>query len=96
MVNVNSTLEENNAKKRQRALQKFGVGGFLVRLRGRFKDEDIDGFTEGAGTEVDKPKKRPPRRKIKNKLVESFPSYLQVSSASNSSLSRSNIHDGDD
>ncbi|ERL89633.1 hypothetical protein D910_06998 [Dendroctonus ponderosae] len=78
-------------RKRQRNLQKLGIGGFLVRMRG-FKtgqeNDDIDtlpGQTVpmGAVSEVplqldgEKPKKKPIRRKTKSKLVETFPPYLQ-------------------
>lgn len=68
---------DKEAKKRQK---KVGIGGFVVRLRGpRYKDEDdgLDALESGSG---DKPKRKAQRRKvIKNKLVENFPVYLQVS-----------------
>lgn len=71
---------EKDSKKKQRNLQKLGIGGFLVRLRGpRFKDEDMDSLESG-GLLLDgeKPKRKPQKRKTKNKLVETFPTYLQV------------------
>ncbi|ODN00515.1 Histone-lysine N-methyltransferase 2C, partial [Orchesella cincta] len=72
------TEKDKEAKKRQRSLQKLGIGGFVVRLRGpRFKDDDdmsLDQLVESGG---DKPKRKAQRRKIKNKLVENFPVYLQ-------------------
>lgn len=63
-------------RKRQK---KLGIGGFVVRgPRGpRFKDEEdlsLDPPEPG-----EKPKRKAQRRKAnKNKLVESFPVYLQV------------------
>ncbi|XP_050308382.1 histone-lysine N-methyltransferase 2C-like isoform X2 [Anthonomus grandis grandis] len=79
-------------RKRQRNLQKLGIGGFLVRMRG-FKsgqeNDDIDTLpgqsaaNEGSLTlttplpDGDKPKKKPIRRKPKSKLSETFPPYLQ-------------------
>ena len=48
-------------------------------MRGpRFKDDDEIMEYQGSVNDPDKPKKKAPRRKIKNKLVETFPSYLQV------------------
>lgn len=71
---------EKDSKKKQRNLQKLGIGGFLVRLRGpRFKDDDMDSL-EGSLIEGEKPKRKPQKRKVKNKLMETFPSYLQVRS----------------
>ncbi|KAG8236510.1 hypothetical protein J437_LFUL012796, partial [Ladona fulva] len=94
-------------KKRQRNLQKLGIGGFVARLRGTRKDKDDEAAVEGEGGTAaggsgsaastptgtpasgtpgistpdgkeDKPTKRKPqRRKPKNKLMESYPSYLQ-------------------
>jgi len=75
-------------RKRQRNLQKLGIGGFLVRMRG-FKtgqeNDDIDTLPgqntptlgESAMQIDDKPKKKPIRRKPKSKLAETFPPYLQ-------------------
>lgn len=71
-------------RKRQK---KLGIGGFLVRNnRGpRFKDEDD--FSLDQPESGDKPKRKAQRRKpIKNKLVESFPVYLQVSQDTGFSL----------
>lgn len=79
-------------RKRQRNLQKLGIGGFLVRARGtrggqENDDADVSGqttpTTETPSTSVpttesgDKPKRKPIRRKIKSKLAETFPPYLQ-------------------
>ncbi|KAG5897188.1 hypothetical protein JTB14_022544 [Gonioctena quinquepunctata] len=78
-------------RKRQRNLQKLGIGGFLVRMRGNRSgqdNEDIDIACNQVGTNVgdlaaplpmdgDKPRKKPIRRKPKSKLAETFPSYLQ-------------------
>uniref|UniRef100_A0A182MGK2 PHD-type domain-containing protein n=1 Tax=Anopheles culicifacies TaxID=139723 RepID=A0A182MGK2_9DIPT len=74
-------------KKRQRNLQKLGIGGFFVRNRGiRTKDgkEDDDlaeglaeDGTDAAGAGGIKPKKKPIRRKPKSKLIEIYPSILQ-------------------
>ena len=73
-------------KKRTRNLQKLGIGGFLVRFRSNRKQASDD-ETEPGGENpalkpptiqsMDKPKRKPVRRKPRNKLVESFPSYLQ-------------------
>ncbi|XP_038110096.1 histone-lysine N-methyltransferase 2C isoform X3 [Culex quinquefasciatus] len=74
-------------KKRQRNLQKLGIGGFFVRNRavrtkdGKEEDEIADGVVpqiseESASSEV-KPKKKPIRRKQKNKLIEIYPTILQ-------------------
>jgi hypothetical protein len=69
---------DKDSKKRHRNLQKLGIGGFLVRLRApRYKDEDHDG-SDLSTLDGDKPKRKPQRRKMKNKLVETFPIYLQV------------------
>lgn len=73
-------------RKRQRNLQKVGIGGFSVRLRGTRKDinssRDEDGDEkpplEMAGLgEDNKPRRKPQRRKLKTKLSECFPSYMQ-------------------
>lgn len=60
-------------KKRQRNLQKLGIGGFSVRNRAvRTKEE------EPSNSQADETKKKKPnRRKQKNKLVETYPIYLQ-------------------
>lgn len=78
-------------RKRQRNLQKLGIGGFLVRVRG-FKNgqdnDDIDILPGQTNTFCDmpatplsldgeKPKKKTIRRKPKSKLTETFPLYLQ-------------------
>ena len=88
-------------KKRQRNLQKLGIGGFQVRrpwARVKDKEEDANDTAEvllkdGASTAatatgpggqpsldldmMNKPKRKPQRRKPKNKLVETYPTYLQ-------------------
>ena len=97
-------------KKRQRNLQKLGIGGFQVRrpwARVKDKEEDaMDNYntaevtlqqlkettattptppmTTTVATIVDpsandagKPKRKPQRRKAKNKLAETYPTYLQ-------------------
>lgn len=72
-------------KKRTRNLQKLGIGGFLVRFRSNRKEaNDDDEPTESSSAlkpptiqSMDKPRRKPVRRKPRNKLVESFPSYLQ-------------------
>lgn len=62
-------------KKRQRNLQKLGIGGFSVRNRQvRTKDEDV---TSSHISAEDAKKKKPNRRKQKNKLIETYPVYLQ-------------------
>lgn len=59
-------------RKKQRNLQKLGIGGFsAVKLRTRFKDDD-DGFME------DKPRRKPRCNKKRSKLAENYPSYLLV------------------
>lgn len=71
-------------KKRQRNLQKLGIGGFTVRNRtgrkdGAFRD-DMDDTLDGTLSQFvensDK-KKKTIRKKVKSKLVETYPSYLQ-------------------
>jgi hypothetical protein len=90
-------------KKRQRNLQKLGIGGFQVRRPwARVKDKEEDAMdtaeislkdvpgtsTNGVPTTTTpegsiadpsgiKPKRKPQRRKPKNKLVETYPVYLQ-------------------
>lgn len=62
-------------KKRQRNLQKLGIGGFSVRNRQvRTKEEDV---TSSHVSIEDSKKKKPNRRKQKNKLIETYPVYLQ-------------------
>lgn len=72
-------------KKRQRNLQKLGIGGFVVRNRaarkdGTNKDENEETTTEGAlhftTTSADQ-KKKQIRKKLKTKLADTYPSYLQ-------------------
>ncbi|XP_076251798.1 uncharacterized protein LOC143191021 isoform X3 [Rhynchophorus ferrugineus] len=81
-------------RKRQRNLQKLGIGGFLVRMRGLRTGQDNDDIDTLPGqttptsldspmplasvsSDGDKPKKKPIRRKMKSKLSETFPPYLQ-------------------
>lgn len=78
-------------KKRQRNLQKLGIGGFNVRnrtLKSLSNKETFDGddITDGmvpqwtssnAVSETTDKKKKTIRRKQKNKLIETYPSYLQ-------------------
>lgn len=59
-----------------------GIGGFFVRVRSNRKADDEEEIPGGPDKSIsmqsmDKPKRKPVRRKLKNKLVESFPSYLQ-------------------
>lgn len=62
-------------KKRQRNLQKLGIGGFSVRNRQvRTKDEEL---TSSHVSAEEAKKKKPNRRKQKNKLIETYPVYLQ-------------------
>lgn len=63
-------------KKRQRNLQKLGIGGFSVRNRAvRTKEEEPNSTSHQ--TNEDNKKKKPNRRKQKNKLAETYPAYLQ-------------------
>lgn len=69
----------------------LGIGGFLVRVRGIRGGQDTDDVDMLPGqttptldppstpmlTETDKPRRKPVRRKIKSKLAETFPPYLQ-------------------
>ena len=70
-------------RKRQRNLQKLGIGGFLVRLRGPRKDKDDDIEAENKPSEgnltinEEKPRRKVQRRKPKTKLSECFPQYMQ-------------------
>lgn len=76
-------------KKRQRNLQKLGIGGFSVRNRtgrnaiGKNESEELTTSlvqsqeSLAPPTPDEKPKKKPVRRKQKSKLGETYPSYLQ-------------------
>lgn len=78
-------------RKRQRNLQKLGIGGFLVRMRGIRTGQDNDDIDQSVGQsgsitneistplpgDGDKPRRKAIRRKPKNKLAETFPTYLQ-------------------
>ncbi|CAG9132016.1 unnamed protein product [Plutella xylostella] len=63
-------------RKRQRNLNKLGIGGFVVRQRQNAKSHpDDDDTTLGPGESPGN--KRKPRRKPRSKLMEQFPSYMQ-------------------
>lgn len=75
-------------KKRQRNLQKLGIGGFMVRNRtvrkdgGANKDQDGGDETPADGalhftTTTAEEKKKQIRKKVKTKLADTYPSYLQ-------------------
>ncbi|XP_061398220.1 histone-lysine N-methyltransferase 2C [Musca vetustissima] len=65
-------------KKRQRNLQKLGIGGFNVRMRGiRKESEDIYMGTLENPSLTDEKKKKIIKKKMKSKICESYPSYLQ-------------------
>lgn len=63
-------------KKRQRNLQKLGIGGFSVRNRSLKKDNDDAGEQINSILVLDK-KKKIIRKKQKNKIIEAYPAYLQ-------------------
>ncbi|KAH8272891.1 hypothetical protein KR018_008179 [Drosophila ironensis] len=63
-------------KKRQRNLQKLGIGGFSVRNRGLKKDSEEAADQLNSLMTMDK-KKKIIRKKQKNKLIEAYPVYLQ-------------------
>ncbi|XP_017868663.1 PREDICTED: histone-lysine N-methyltransferase 2C [Drosophila arizonae] len=63
-------------KKRQRNLQKLGIGGFSVRNRALKKDNDDTMDQLNAMLVADK-KKKIIRKKQKNKIIEAYPQYLQ-------------------
>ncbi|KAH8237068.1 hypothetical protein KR038_003829 [Drosophila bunnanda] len=68
-------------KKRQRNLQKLGIGGFSVRNRGLKKDSEEAAAADqhqlnSTIINMDK-KKKIIRKKQKNKLIEAYPVYLQ-------------------
>ncbi|KAI8127350.1 hypothetical protein FF38_08453 [Lucilia cuprina] len=65
-------------KKRQRNLQKLGIGGFNVRMRGiRKENEELYMGTLENPSLTDEKKKKIIKKKMKSKLCESYPSYLQ-------------------
>lgn len=72
-------------KKRQRNLQKVGIGGFTVRNRTMkslkdtlVKDElDETGQVPQITAGLEDKKKKIVKKKMKNKLIETYPSYLQ-------------------
>ncbi|XP_024080404.1 histone-lysine N-methyltransferase 2D-like isoform X6 [Cimex lectularius] len=63
-------------RKKQRNLQKLGIGGFsAVKMRSsRFKDDE-EGSTHPFAE--DKPRRKPRCNKKRSKLAETYPSYLQ-------------------
>lgn len=69
-------------KKRQRNLQKLGIGGFTVRNRTGRKDgkddmdDALDGNMQMLNDNSDK-KKKVIRKKVKSKISETYPAYLQ-------------------
>lgn len=64
-------------KKRQRNLQKLGIGGFSVRNRAVRTTKNDEEPSNSTAIGDDAKKKKPNRRKQKNKLVETYPVYLQ-------------------
>ncbi|CAK1598526.1 unnamed protein product [Parnassius mnemosyne] len=67
-------------RKRQRNLNKLGIGGFVVRQRQTTVKAQADEEKDGDGTQAsgESPSnKRKPRRKPRSKLMEQFPSYMQ-------------------
>lgn len=75
-------------KKRQRNLQKVGIGGFNVRNRITKKDnnENDENVNNGFGLHsfngemqgfIDDKRKKPKRKNLKTKLIETYPEYLQ-------------------
>ncbi|XP_067626927.1 histone-lysine N-methyltransferase 2C isoform X2 [Eurosta solidaginis] len=63
-------------KKRQRNLQKIGIGGFSVRNRALKKDESTHISNSNSLTESEK-RKKAARKKLKSRLIEAYPAYLQ-------------------
>lgn len=63
-------------KKRQRNLQKIGIGGFSVRNRAIKKEEASNNSNNCKYTDSEK-RKKAVRRKVKSRLSESYPVYLQ-------------------
>lgn len=69
-------------RKRQRNLQRLGIGGFLVRVRGNVNkssqdNDELEGAEDTPGDIEKQPRKKPIRRKPKGKLAETYPPYLQ-------------------
>lgn len=74
-------------KKRQRNLQKVGIGGFTVRNRTMkslketlVKDDEVQemmGQVPQITAGLEDKKKKAAKKKVKNKLIETYPSYLQ-------------------
>ncbi|XP_004534774.1 histone-lysine N-methyltransferase 2C [Ceratitis capitata] len=63
-------------KKRQRNLQKIGIGGFSVRNRTVKKDESSLNSNNCSSMDPEK-RKKAVRKKVKSRLSESYPAYLQ-------------------
>ncbi|XP_058977242.1 histone-lysine N-methyltransferase 2C isoform X2 [Musca domestica] len=85
-------------KKRQRNLQKLGIGGFNVRMRGiRKENEDIYMGTLENPSLTDEKKKKIIKKKLKSKICESYPSYLQEAFFGKSLLeNKSSVDFGDE
>ncbi|CAG9795332.1 unnamed protein product [Diatraea saccharalis] len=66
-------------RKRQRNLNKLGIGGFVVRQRQATLKAQAEDEKDGDGTQAGESpgNKRKPRRKPRSKLMEQFPSYMQ-------------------
>ncbi|XP_053962744.1 histone-lysine N-methyltransferase 2C [Anastrepha ludens] len=63
-------------KKRQRNLQKIGIGGFSVRNRALKKEEPPQNSNNCSFSESEK-RKKAVRKKVKSRLSEAYPAYLQ-------------------
>jgi len=62
-------------RKKQRNLQRLGIGGFsAVKMRTRYKDDEEGGAT---GFVEEKARRKPRWNKKRCKLAENYPSYLQ-------------------
>ena len=80
-------------KKRQRNLQKLGIGGFNVRMRGtRKENEELYMGTLENPSLTDEKKKKIIKKKMKSKLCESYPSYLQEAFFGKSLLDNKETH----
>ncbi|XP_045521362.1 histone-lysine N-methyltransferase 2C-like isoform X11 [Pieris brassicae] len=64
-------------RKRQRNLNKLGIGGFVVRQRQTTLKAQADEDNDGTQNAESPNNKRKPRRKPRSKLMEQFPSYMQ-------------------
>ncbi|CAG0917826.1 unnamed protein product [Notodromas monacha] len=72
----NGDLAEAAKKRKQRSLQRYGVGGFFVKIPKSRKDKEAEQAQELMDLSDEKPKKKRKQR-AKSKLLESFPSYMQ-------------------